>query len=68
MLTVRLMGRYEDGSTQSLPISWDLNALQIDGIPLGLNDWLQMLKRKKKIRSYYHFIYWIDICPRSHQT
>lgn len=33
---------------QSLPVSWDSNALQIDRIPLGLNDWLQMLKRKNK--------------------
>lgn len=47
MLTWRLMGWYEDGSMQSLPISCDSNALQIDRIPLGLNDWLQMLKRKK---------------------
>lgn len=54
MLTVRLMGQYEDGSAQSLPVSWHSNALQLDGIPWGLKDWLQMLKREK--RKNYHFI------------
>lgn len=48
MLTRRLMDWNEYGFVQSLPIFWDSNALQIDRNPLGLNDWLQMLKKEEK--------------------